>query len=97
MLHAMLFPRWDILGSDVSQLMAAWDKQMQDYERQSGDKISDAMKLGSVLHHLPDASLREHLLLNPRAHDTCIWTAASHGKNDVGWSIADGSECARER
>ena len=70
---------------------------MQDYERQSGDNISDAMKLGNVHHHLPDASLREQLLLNSRAYDTYIWTAASHGKNDVGWSIADGSECLRER
>ena len=45
----------------------AWEKQVQDYEQQSDDKISDAIKLRVVLHHLPDTSLREHLLLNSRA------------------------------
>ena len=49
---------------------------MQDYEHQSGDKISDAIKLGVVLHHLPDASLREHLLLNSRVYDTYALMAA---------------------
>ena len=39
-------------------------------------EISDAMKLGVVLHHLPDASLREHLLLNSRVHDTYALMAA---------------------
>ena len=49
---------------------------MQDYEQQSGDKISDAMKLGVALHHLPDTSLREHLLLNSRVYDTYALMAA---------------------
>ena len=57
MLQAILFPKWDIPGSDVTQLLTAWEKQVQDYEQQSGDKISDAFKLGVVLHHLPDTSL----------------------------------------
>ena len=70
MLQAILFPKWDIPGSDVTQLLTAWEKQVQDYEQQSGDKISDAIKLGVVLHHLPDTSLREHLLLNSRVYDT---------------------------
>ena len=61
MLQAILFPRWDIPGSDVTQLLTAWEKQVQDYEQQSGDKISDAIKLGVVLHHLPDA---HRVLLN---------------------------------
>ena len=57
MLQAILFPIWDIPGADVTQLLTAWEKQVQDYEQQSVDKISDAIKLGVVLHHLPDASL----------------------------------------
>ena len=52
------------------------EKQVQDYEQQSGDKISDAIELGVVLHHLPDASLRAHLLLNSRAYDTYALVAA---------------------
>ena len=68
-LQAVLFPKRNILGADVTQLLTAWEKQVQDCEQQSGDKISDAIKLGVVLHHLPDASLREHLLLNSRAYD----------------------------
>ena len=76
MLQAILFPKWDIPGSDVTQLLTAWEKQVQDYEQQSGDKISDAIKLGVVLHHLPDASLREHLLLNSRVYDTYALMAA---------------------
>ena len=39
-------------GSDVTQLLTTWEKQVQDYEQQSGDKISDAIKLGVVLHSL---------------------------------------------
>ena len=77
MLQAILFPKWDILGSDVTQLLTAWEKQVQDYERQSGDKISDAIKLGVVLHHLPDASLREHLFLTSRVYDTYALMAAA--------------------
>ena len=60
----------DIPGSDMTQLLTAWEKEVQDYEQQSGDKISDAIKLGVVRYHLPDASLREHLLLNSRVYDT---------------------------
>ena len=70
MLQAILCPKWDIPDSDVTQLLTACEKQVQDYEQQSGDKISDAIKLGVVLHHLPDASLREHLLLNSRVYGT---------------------------
>ena len=70
MLQAIMFPTWDIPGSDVTQLLTAWEKQTQDCEQQSGDKISDAIKLGVVLHHLPDASLREHLLPNSRVCGT---------------------------
>ena len=59
MLQAIQLQKWDIPGPDVTQLLTTWEKQVQDYEQQSGDKISDAIKLGVVLHHLPDASLRE--------------------------------------
>ena len=69
MLQAILFPKLDIPGTDVTQLLTAWEKQVQDHEQQSGYKISDAIKLGVVLHQLSDASLREHLLLNSRAYD----------------------------
>ena len=72
MLQAILFPKWNIPGTDVTQLITAWEKQVQDGEKQSGDIISDAIKLGVVLHDLPDASLREHLLLNLRSYDTYI-------------------------
>ena len=60
----------------MTQLITAWEKQAQDNEQQSGDKISDAIKLGVVQHHLPDASLREHLLLNSRVYDTYALMAA---------------------
>ena len=76
MLQAVLFPKWDIPGADVTQLLTAWEKQVQDYEQQSGDDISDAIKLGVVLHHLPDASLREHLLLNSQSYSTYTLMAA---------------------
>ena len=69
MLQAILFPKWVIPGSDVTHVLTTWEEQVQDYEQQSGDKISDAIKLGVVLHHLPNASLREHLL-NSRVYDT---------------------------
>ena len=49
---------------------------MQDDEQQSADNMSDAIKLGVLLHHMPDASLREHLLLNSRAYDTYILMTA---------------------
>ena len=78
MLQAILFPKWNSPGSAVTQLLTAWEKQAQDYEQQSGDNISDAIKLGVVLRHLPDASLREHVLLNSRAYDTYILMAAEY-------------------
>ena len=87
----------------MTQLLTAWEKQVQDYEQQSGDKISDAIiKLGVVLHHLPDASSREHLLLNSRVSDThaIAWqlrkTNSGHGENDLVRSNANGSEHTRE-
>ena len=60
----------------MTQLLTACEKQVQDYEQQSCDNISDAIKLGVVLDHLPDASVREHLLMNSRAHDKWILMAA---------------------
>ena len=74
--QAILFPKWDIPGSHVTQLLTSWEKKVQDYKQQIGDKISDAIKLGVVLHHLPDASLRELLLLNSRVCDTYALMAA---------------------
>ena len=76
MLQAILFPKWDIPGSDVTQLLTTWEKQVQDYEQQSGNKISNAIKLGVVLHHLPETSLRERLLLTSRVYDTYALMAA---------------------
>merc|ERR1712085_245788 len=35
-----------------------------------------AIKMGVLLHHLPDASLRKHLLLNSRLYDTYVKMAA---------------------
>ena len=52
---------------------------MQDFEQQSGDKISDAIKLGVVLHHLPDTSLREHLHLNSRVYDAVCHMCGKKG------------------
>ena len=92
MLQAILFPKWDIPDSDRTQLLTAWEKQVQDCEQQSGDKISDAIKLGVVLHHLPDASLREHQLLNSRVYGTegSSSTNSSHDKDDLVRSNANG-------
>ena len=63
MLQSILFPRLDIPGADVTLLITSWEKQVQDNEQQSGHAISDAIRLGIVLHNLPDPSLGD-LLLN---------------------------------
>ena len=68
MLQAILFPKWDMPDSDVTQLLTAWEKKVQDCEQHRSDNISDAIKLGVVLHHLP--SLREQQLLNSRVYGT---------------------------
>ena len=74
---------------------------MRGYEQQSGDKISDAIKLGVPFHHLPDASFRERLLLEL----TSVWhvrsdgsrnTNSGHGENDLVRSDATASEHTRE-
>ena len=75
-LEAILFPRWDIPDSDVTHLSTAWEKQVRDCEQQIGDNIADAIKLGVVLHHLLDASLREHLFQNSRSYDMYILMAS---------------------
>ena len=72
LLPAMLFPMWCIPGAEHG----AWEKQVQDHEQQSGVIISAAIKLGFVLCHLHDASLREHLLLNSRSYVTYTLMAA---------------------
>ena len=46
MMQAMLLTKCDIPGSDVTQLLTAWEKQVQDYEQQSSNNMSDAIKLG---------------------------------------------------
>ena len=58
----------------MTQLLTAWDKQVLDYEQQSGDTMADAINSRAVLRHLPDASLREHLLLNSESYDrNSLW------------------------
>ena len=64
-----------MLGADVTQLMTAWEKQVWDSEQHGGDVISDVILMGVVLRHLPDPSLRKHLLLNSRSYDTYILMA----------------------
>ena len=66
-LKAILCPRWEIPGSDVTQLLTTQHGQQQ---------------------------WGFHLKCNQTG--SCYMTS-SHGKNDVVWSIDDGSECARER
>ena len=46
------------LCTDVTQLLTAWENKCKTHDQQNGDKISDAIKLGVVLHHLPDVLLR---------------------------------------
>ena len=75
-LQAILFPEWDTPGADARQLLQAWESQMQEYERQSGDEISFTIVLGVVLYHLPDASLQGHPLLNSRTYNECDLVAA---------------------
>ena len=75
LLQAILFPRLDIPDSDVTQLLTPWEKQVLDYGQQSGDTISDAINLGGVLRHLPDAALREHLLLISQSYDNYLMAA----------------------
>ena len=74
---------------------------MQDDEQQSADNMSDAIKLGVLLHHMPDASLREHLaseltsVRHVHADDSCN-TESSNGENDLVRSDIKGSEYTRE-
>ena len=77
MLQAILFPKWDIPGSNVTQLLTAWEPQVQDDEKLSDDKISDAIQLGVVLHHLQDTFSSEHLLLNSRVSVRHVCTDGS--------------------
>ena len=65
-LQAILFPKWDTPGAHARQLLKAWESQMQEYEQQSRDEISNTTMLVVVLYHLPDASYRGHPLLNSR-------------------------------
>ena len=65
-LQGILFPKWDTPGADARQLLKAWESQMQEYEQQSRDEISNTTVLVVGLHHLPDASHRGHPLLNSR-------------------------------
>ena len=75
----------------MTQLLTVWEKQVQDCEQQSGDKISDAIKLGVVLHHFarcPELASVRQMAAEVRS--------SGHGKDDLVRSNANGSEHARE-
>ena len=82
MLQAILFPKWDIPDWDVTQLLRTAERR-QDLR---------CNQTGVVLHHLPDASLREHQLLNSRVYGTegSSSTNSSHGKDDLVRQKANG-------
>ena len=91
---------WDIPGADVTQLTTACEKQVQDYEQQSGNTVSDAIKLLSRT--WPSARCLfartpafVELAIVRHVHPDGSWTNSRHGKNDVVRPIADGSECSR--
>ena len=57
----------------MAQLLTAWEKQVQDYEQQSG-KISDAIKLGVVLHHLPGSAPELASVRHVRTDGSTTWS-----------------------
>ena len=60
MLQSILAPtRTD----DAAQSIYDWEMSVTRYEQQSGDRISDTIRLATLSSHLVDSSLRAHLNL----------------------------------
>ena len=66
MLQSILFPKWDVPGADMTQLITVWEKPVQAFEQQSGngnlEKNLGAIKLVRPSFNeemLPNAAVRE--------------------------------------
>ena len=60
MLQCILSP---VLADDMVQGIYGWEKQVEEYEKQSGDKIGESIRMAVMSSHLVDARLRQHLAL----------------------------------
>ena len=51
-------------GGDLIARMEAFERELVQYERTSGETISDGVRIGVVLQRLEESALNQHLLLN---------------------------------
>ena len=51
-------------SGDLIARMEAFERELAQYERTSGEAVSDGMRIGIVLQRLEESSLKQHLLLN---------------------------------
>ena len=61
MLSGILAPD---LSGDLGEAMEVWERAIREYEHQSGEKVSDNIKVGIVLQRIKDERIKMHLQLN---------------------------------
>ena len=54
---------WDFSGDVIAEL-GLFEYELGRYEEQSGEEITDVIKMGVVLRELPDSPLRRHMIMN---------------------------------
>ncbi len=54
---------WDFSGDVIAEL-DLFEYELGRYEEQSGEEITDVIKMGVVLRQLPDSPLRRHMIMN---------------------------------
>ena len=55
--------RWSFDG-DLPARLETFERQLAQWEKRAGERISDQLRIGIVLNTLPDNTLKEHVLIN---------------------------------
>ena len=56
--------QWDFGSGDIVAKLESFDKSVSQYQQNSGEVLSDAVRIGIVLNRLGDSDLTAHLLFN---------------------------------
>ena len=87
MLNSLLNPTSNKNVGDPSTAIRAWVKGIEDYEKQSRDKVADTIKISVLSTHLVDADVAKHLKLNASRLNTFEKVLAEVTKYNLSLSL----------
>ena len=77
---------------DTTERIAAWEREISTYERDSGKILDDEIKVGAVLLRLPESQLKTHLPM--RVDKLKKWTDFRDEVVAISRAICRGSDTA---